>query len=82
MSLHEVEGGRVMGGMAMESHHIRSSGQIERLQSEILRLQLELSVSEDCHVADMDRAQGETARMQTELTRMQGEMVQMQADLA
>uniref|UniRef100_A0A2N9EJJ0 Aminotransferase-like plant mobile domain-containing protein n=1 Tax=Fagus sylvatica TaxID=28930 RepID=A0A2N9EJJ0_FAGSY len=42
MSLHEVEGGRVMGGMAMDSHHIRSSGQIERLQSEILRLQLEL----------------------------------------
>uniref|UniRef100_A0A2N9HS82 Aminotransferase-like plant mobile domain-containing protein n=1 Tax=Fagus sylvatica TaxID=28930 RepID=A0A2N9HS82_FAGSY len=77
MSLHEVEGGRVMGGMAMESHHIRSSGQIERLQSEILRLQLELSVSEDCHVADMDRAQGETARMQTELTRMQGEMDQL-----
>jgi hypothetical protein len=26
MSLHEVEGGRVMGGVAMDSHHIRSSG--------------------------------------------------------
>jgi hypothetical protein len=77
MSLHEVEGGRVMGGMAMDSHHIRSSGQIERLQSEILSLQLELSVSEDRHTADMDRAQGETARMQAELTRMQGEMTQL-----
>uniref|UniRef100_A0A2N9FAU5 Aminotransferase-like plant mobile domain-containing protein n=1 Tax=Fagus sylvatica TaxID=28930 RepID=A0A2N9FAU5_FAGSY len=32
MSLHEVEGGRVMGGVAMDSHHIRSSGQIERLE--------------------------------------------------
>ena len=82
MSLHAVEGGRVMGGMAMDSHHIRSSGQIERLQSEILSLQLELSVSEDRHTADMDRAQGETARMQAELTRMQGEMTQLQAALA
>ena len=26
MSLHEVEGGRVMGGMAMDSHYIWSSG--------------------------------------------------------
>uniref|UniRef100_A0A2N9HHD7 Aminotransferase-like plant mobile domain-containing protein n=1 Tax=Fagus sylvatica TaxID=28930 RepID=A0A2N9HHD7_FAGSY len=34
MSLHEVEGGRVMGGVAMDSHHIRSSGQIERLEEE------------------------------------------------
>uniref|UniRef100_A0A2N9FEH4 Aminotransferase-like plant mobile domain-containing protein n=1 Tax=Fagus sylvatica TaxID=28930 RepID=A0A2N9FEH4_FAGSY len=32
MSLHEVEGGRVMGGVAMDSHLIRSSGQIERLE--------------------------------------------------
>uniref|UniRef100_A0A2N9GPJ9 Aminotransferase-like plant mobile domain-containing protein n=1 Tax=Fagus sylvatica TaxID=28930 RepID=A0A2N9GPJ9_FAGSY len=29
-----VEGGRVMGGVAMDSHHIRSSGQIERLEGE------------------------------------------------
>ena len=54
MSLHEVEGGRVMGGMAMDSYHIRSSEQIERLQSEILRLQLELSVCEDRYKADVD----------------------------
>uniref|UniRef100_A0A2N9HX37 Aminotransferase-like plant mobile domain-containing protein n=1 Tax=Fagus sylvatica TaxID=28930 RepID=A0A2N9HX37_FAGSY len=32
MSLHEVEGGRVMGGVAMDSHLLRSSGQIERLE--------------------------------------------------
>jgi hypothetical protein len=82
MSLHEVEGGRVMGGVAMDSHHIRSSGQIERLESEILRLQLELSVSVDRHTADMDRVQGEMASMQTEATRREGEMVQMQRDLA
>ena len=55
MSLHEVEGGHVMGGMAMDIHHIRSSREIDRLQSEILRLQLELSVSEDRHAADVDR---------------------------
>ena len=63
MSLHLVEGGHVMGAMAMDSHHIRSSGQIERLESEILRLQLELSVSADRHTADIDRVQEEMARM-------------------
>ncbi len=31
MSLHEVEGGHVMGGMAMDSHQFRSSGEIDRL---------------------------------------------------
>uniref|UniRef100_A0A2N9EG54 Aminotransferase-like plant mobile domain-containing protein n=1 Tax=Fagus sylvatica TaxID=28930 RepID=A0A2N9EG54_FAGSY len=82
MSLHEVEGGRVMGGVAMDSHLIRSSGQIERLESEILRLQLELSVSVDRHTADMDRVQGEMASMQTEATQREGEMVQMRRDLA
>uniref|UniRef100_A0A2N9GPL5 Aminotransferase-like plant mobile domain-containing protein n=1 Tax=Fagus sylvatica TaxID=28930 RepID=A0A2N9GPL5_FAGSY len=81
MSLHEVEGGRVMGGVAMDSHLIRSSGQIERLESEILRLQLELSVSVDRHTADMDRVQGEMASMRTEATQREGEMVRMQRDL-
>uniref|UniRef100_A0A2N9FNI0 Aminotransferase-like plant mobile domain-containing protein n=1 Tax=Fagus sylvatica TaxID=28930 RepID=A0A2N9FNI0_FAGSY len=60
MSLHEVEGGRVMGGSAMDSHLSRSSGEFEWLQTEILRLQLELSVSEDRYAADMARAQEET----------------------
>ena len=68
MSLHEVEGGRVMGRSAMDSHLFQSSGEIERLANEILRLQLELSVSEDRHAADMDRVQGEMARMQMEAT--------------
>uniref|UniRef100_A0A2N9I346 Aminotransferase-like plant mobile domain-containing protein n=1 Tax=Fagus sylvatica TaxID=28930 RepID=A0A2N9I346_FAGSY len=72
MSLHEVEGGRVMGGVAMDSHHIRSSGQIERLEGEVLRLQLELSVSADRYTADMDRVQGEMASMQTEATQARG----------
>uniref|UniRef100_A0A2N9FL57 Aminotransferase-like plant mobile domain-containing protein n=1 Tax=Fagus sylvatica TaxID=28930 RepID=A0A2N9FL57_FAGSY len=58
MSLHEVEGGRVMGGAALDSHLFQSSGEFERLQTEILRLQLELSVSEDRHVADMDPGTG------------------------
>jgi hypothetical protein len=82
MSLHEVAGGRVMGGVAMDSHLIRSSGQIERLESEILRLQLELSVSVDRHTVDMDRVQGEMASMQTEAAQREGEMVQMRRDLA
>ena len=81
MPLHEVEGGRVMGGSAMDSHFFQSSGEIERLEAEILRLQLELSVSEDCHAADMDRVQGQMARMQMEATQRDGAMAQMQADL-
>ena len=82
MSLHEVEGGRVMGGLAMDSHLFQSSGEFERLQNEILRLQLELSVSEDRHRADVDRLQKEMARMQMEATQRDGEMTQMRADLA
>uniref|UniRef100_A0A2N9IKX7 Aminotransferase-like plant mobile domain-containing protein n=1 Tax=Fagus sylvatica TaxID=28930 RepID=A0A2N9IKX7_FAGSY len=74
MSLHEVEGGRVMGGSAMDSHLYRSSGEFEWLQTEILRLQLELSVSEDRYAADMARAQEETSRVQAELTQVQGEL--------
>ena len=70
ISLHEVEGGRVMGGMAMNSHHIRSFGQIERLHSEVLRLQLKLSVCEDRHRADVDRLQEEAAQREGEMTQM------------
>uniref|UniRef100_A0A2N9FWI5 Aminotransferase-like plant mobile domain-containing protein n=1 Tax=Fagus sylvatica TaxID=28930 RepID=A0A2N9FWI5_FAGSY len=82
MSLHEVEGGRVMGGVAMDSHLIRSSGQIERLESEVLRLQLELSVSVDRHTADMDRVQGEMASMQTEATQMRRDLASRDAEVA
>ena len=64
ISLHEVEGGRVMRGMAMDSHHIRSSGQIGRLQSEVLCLQLELSVCKDRHRA----LQEEAAQREGEMT--------------
>ena len=81
MSLHEVERGRVMGGMAMDSHYILSSREIDTLQSEILRLQLELSVSEDRHMANMDRLQGEIAHLWAEVTQRQGEMTQLRADL-
>ena len=55
MAIHEVEGGRVLGGMVMDSHHLHSSGEVDRLQSEILRLQLELSVSEDRLAAEVVR---------------------------
>uniref|UniRef100_A0A2N9IAB0 Aminotransferase-like plant mobile domain-containing protein n=1 Tax=Fagus sylvatica TaxID=28930 RepID=A0A2N9IAB0_FAGSY len=82
MSLHEVAGGRVMGGVAMDSHLIRSSGQIERLESEVLRLQLELSVSVDRHTADMDRVQGEMASMQTEATQMRRDLASRDAEVA
>uniref|UniRef100_A0A2N9HEW2 Aminotransferase-like plant mobile domain-containing protein n=1 Tax=Fagus sylvatica TaxID=28930 RepID=A0A2N9HEW2_FAGSY len=68
MSLHEVEGGRVMGGSAMDSHLYRSSGEFEWLQTEILRLQLELS-------AELTQVQGE-------LTRTQGDLSQSRRDLS
>uniref|UniRef100_A0A2N9GXZ6 Aminotransferase-like plant mobile domain-containing protein n=1 Tax=Fagus sylvatica TaxID=28930 RepID=A0A2N9GXZ6_FAGSY len=77
-----VEGGRVMGGVAMDSHLIRSSGQIERLESEVLRLQLELSVSVDRHTADMDRVQGEMASMQTEAIQMRRDLASRDAEVA
>uniref|UniRef100_A0A2N9HBT5 Aminotransferase-like plant mobile domain-containing protein n=1 Tax=Fagus sylvatica TaxID=28930 RepID=A0A2N9HBT5_FAGSY len=66
---------------AMDSHLYRSSGEFEWLQTEILRLQLELSVSEDRYAADMARAQEETARVQAELTQVQGELTRTQGDL-
>uniref|UniRef100_A0A2N9G2H6 Aminotransferase-like plant mobile domain-containing protein n=1 Tax=Fagus sylvatica TaxID=28930 RepID=A0A2N9G2H6_FAGSY len=50
-------------------------------ETEILRLQLELSVSEDRYAADMARAQEETARVQAELTQVQGELTRTQGDL-
>uniref|UniRef100_A0A2N9FIT7 Uncharacterized protein n=1 Tax=Fagus sylvatica TaxID=28930 RepID=A0A2N9FIT7_FAGSY len=78
---HEVKGGRVMGGVAMDSHHIRSSGQIERLESEVLRLQLELSLSMDRHTADMDRVQGEMASMQTEAIQMRRDLASRDAEV-
>ena len=81
MSLHEVEGGRVMGGMAMDSHIFQSSGEIERLQSEVLRLQLELSVCEDRYKADMDRLQKEAAQREGEMTQMRADLAQRQRDL-
>ena len=82
MSLHEVEGGRVMGGTAMDSHHIWSSGEIDRLQSEILHLQLELSVSEDFHAADVDRLQGEATQRDGEMVQLRVELVQLWVELA
>jgi hypothetical protein len=82
MSLHEVEGGRVMGGMAMDSHHIRSFEEIDRLQSEILRLQLELSISEDRHTADVDRLQGEVTQREGEMAQLQVELAQRQREIA
>ena len=38
MSLHEVEGGRVMGGSAMDNHLFQSFGEIEWLEAEILMI--------------------------------------------
>uniref|UniRef100_A0A2N9GWY5 Aminotransferase-like plant mobile domain-containing protein n=1 Tax=Fagus sylvatica TaxID=28930 RepID=A0A2N9GWY5_FAGSY len=72
MSLHEVEGGRVMGGVAMDSHLLRSSGQIERLEGEeTTRVQAELT-----------QAQGEMAQMQTALTQSQRDLGSRDAEVA
>uniref|UniRef100_A0A2N9ERE0 Aminotransferase-like plant mobile domain-containing protein n=1 Tax=Fagus sylvatica TaxID=28930 RepID=A0A2N9ERE0_FAGSY len=55
--------------------------QIERLQSEILCLQLELSVCEDRYKADVDRLQGEAAQREGEMTQMRADLAQRQRDL-
>ena len=44
-----------------EEDELHSSGEVDRLKSEILRLQLELSVSEDRHAAEVIRLQVEVA---------------------
>uniref|UniRef100_A0A2N9G976 Aminotransferase-like plant mobile domain-containing protein n=1 Tax=Fagus sylvatica TaxID=28930 RepID=A0A2N9G976_FAGSY len=58
-----------------------SSGEVERLQSEVLRLQLELSVCEDRYKADMDRLQEEAAQREGEMTQMRVDLAQSQRDL-
>jgi hypothetical protein len=46
MALHEVEGGRVLGGVAQDSFQLQFSGEMQRLQAEVRRLQLELLASD------------------------------------
>uniref|UniRef100_A0A2N9FKJ5 Aminotransferase-like plant mobile domain-containing protein n=1 Tax=Fagus sylvatica TaxID=28930 RepID=A0A2N9FKJ5_FAGSY len=70
MSLHEVEGGRVMGGVAMDSHHIRSSGQIERLEGEG-EMQTEAT-----------RREGEMVQMQRDLAQSQRDLGSRDAEVA
>uniref|UniRef100_A0A2N9EQA0 Aminotransferase-like plant mobile domain-containing protein n=1 Tax=Fagus sylvatica TaxID=28930 RepID=A0A2N9EQA0_FAGSY len=47
MVVHEVEGGQVLGGVAQDSFQLQFSREVERLQGEVLCLQLELLVTED-----------------------------------
>ena len=68
MSLHEVEGGRVMGKMAMDSHVFRSSGEMERLQSEVLRLQRQRDL--DSRDADVARFAAAVRRLEEQLQGM------------
>ena len=55
MALHEVEGSWVLGGVARDSFQLQFSREIERLQAEVIRLQLELLASEGRYTADHDR---------------------------
>uniref|UniRef100_A0A2N9I3D5 Aminotransferase-like plant mobile domain-containing protein n=1 Tax=Fagus sylvatica TaxID=28930 RepID=A0A2N9I3D5_FAGSY len=77
MSLHEVEGGRVMGGTAMDNHLFRSSGEIDRLQSEILRLQLELSMRAELaqRQRDVDSRDAELAIWATSIRRLEDQLL-------
>jgi hypothetical protein len=45
MTLHEVEGGQVLGGVAQDSFQLQFSGEMQKLQAEVRRLQLELLAS-------------------------------------
>uniref|UniRef100_A0A2N9HC15 Aminotransferase-like plant mobile domain-containing protein n=1 Tax=Fagus sylvatica TaxID=28930 RepID=A0A2N9HC15_FAGSY len=69
MSLHEVEGGRVMGGVAMDSHHIRSSGQIERLEGRDGQ-------------TEATRREGEMVQMQRDLAQSQRDLGSRDAEVA
>ena len=66
----------------MDNHLFRSFGEIDRLQSEILHLQLELSVSEDFHAANVDRLQGEATQRDGEMVQLRVELVQLRVELA
>uniref|UniRef100_A0A2N9HFF4 Aminotransferase-like plant mobile domain-containing protein n=1 Tax=Fagus sylvatica TaxID=28930 RepID=A0A2N9HFF4_FAGSY len=70
MSLHEVEGGRVMGGVAMDSHHIRSSGQIERLEGEGEMASMQTEAT---------RREGEMVQMQRDLASRDAEVTRLAA---
>ena len=55
IAVHEVEGGRVLGGVAQDSFQLQFSGKVERLQGEVLRLQLEMSVAEEKYATEVAR---------------------------
>uniref|UniRef100_A0A2N9GCZ9 Aminotransferase-like plant mobile domain-containing protein n=1 Tax=Fagus sylvatica TaxID=28930 RepID=A0A2N9GCZ9_FAGSY len=66
MSLHEVEGGRVMGGTTMDSHVFQSSG-----EGEMARMQMEATQHD-----------GEMAQMQADLVQRQRDLDSRDAELA
>uniref|UniRef100_A0A2N9H8U4 Aminotransferase-like plant mobile domain-containing protein n=1 Tax=Fagus sylvatica TaxID=28930 RepID=A0A2N9H8U4_FAGSY len=74
MSLHEVEGGPVMGGMAMDSHVFQSFGEVDWLQSEILCLQLELSADLVQRQRDLDSRDAKLAIRAATIRRLEEQL--------
>ena len=68
IAVHEVEGSWVLGGMVQDSLQLQFAGEVERLQGEVLRFQLEMPVVEEKYATDVAWLQGEVAQLQAEAT--------------
>ena len=67
IAVHEVKGGRVLGGVAQDSFQLQFAGEVKRLQGEVLRLQLEMSVAEEKYATEVAWLQGELAQREAEV---------------
>ena len=77
MALHEVEGGWVLGGVAQDSFQLQFSGEMQRLQAEVRRLQLELLVSDGRFTAAHAQWQEERATYMMNVQRLEDQLLSM-----
>uniref|UniRef100_A0A2N9HMJ2 Aminotransferase-like plant mobile domain-containing protein n=1 Tax=Fagus sylvatica TaxID=28930 RepID=A0A2N9HMJ2_FAGSY len=78
MSLHEVEGGRVMGGVAMDSHHIRvdrHTADMDRVQGEMASMQTEaIQMRRDLAQSQRASRDAEVARLAAAVRRLEEQL--------
>ena len=77
MALHEVERGRVLGGVAQDSFQLQFSREMQRLQAEVRRLQLELLVSDGRFTAAHAQWQEERATYMMNVQRLEDQLLSM-----
>ena len=82
IAVHEVEGSWVLGGMVQDSLQLQFAGEVERLQGEVLRFQLEMPVVEEKYATDVAWLQGEVAQLQAEATQRKTKVSELQVEVA